>query len=115
MSEQRIRNNRLRRQRERRRHIWFLAVTASLIITVSFLTGSFLSNAKERQSQTAYKYYTSILIHEGDTLWSIARLYMDAHYDSEEAYIRELKQINALEDDHIRTGMYLVVPYYAVE
>lgn len=115
MSERRIRNNRLRRQRERRLHILFFVVAASLIIIVSFLAGSFLSDAKERQPQAEHKYYTSILIREGDSLWSIARLYMDTHYDSEEAYIRELQQINALEDDYIRTGMYLVVPYYAAE
>ena len=72
-----------------------------------------MSNAKELETPGEHKYYTSILIREGDTLWSIARTYMDLHYSSEEDYIRELCRINRLSDEELRAGMYLIIPYFS--
>lgn len=116
MSERRIRNNKIRRQRERRKNILLFVLTFSLALSLSVSAGSFLSNAKEHNAQTEYKYYASIPVSEGDTLWSIAKTHMGDHYDTVEDYIKELRQINSLNgDDSIKTGMYLVVPYYSTE
>ncbi len=113
MSERRIRNNRLKRQRECRRNRTLCVLAACLSLLFVFSTDSFLASASEHSGQTACKYYTSIRIQEDDTLYSIAGTYMDKqHYASEEAYIKELCRINFLEDEMIRTGMYLIVPYY---
>lgn len=115
MSERRIRNNRLRRQRERRKNILLFVLSICFAISLSFSAGSFLSNAKDYNTVTEYKYYASIPVEEGDTLWSIAKAHMGAHYDSVEDYIKELRQINSLNGEQITTGMYLVVPYYSTE
>ena len=62
-----------------------------------------------------YKYYTSIQIDSGMSLWEIAEEYMTEEYDSQEEYIREVKNINHLEDDLLYAGSYLCVPYYSSE
>lgn len=116
MSERRIRNNKIRRQRERRKNVLLFVLAFSLALSLSTSLGSFLSKAKEHNAHAEYKYYASIPVSEGDTLWSIARAHMGDHYDTVEDYIRELRQINSLNgDDSIKTGMYLVVPYYSTE
>lgn len=115
MNERRIYNNRIRRQRERRKNILMFVLTICLAVSLSFSVGSFLSNAKDNSSETEYKYYASIPVEEGDTLWSIAQTHMGMHYDSIDDYIKEIRQINSLNGEAITTGMYLVVPYYSTE
>lgn len=115
MNERRIRNNRIRRQRERRKNIIMLVMAVCLAISLSFSIGSFLSNAKDCNAQTEYKYYASIPVEKGDTLWSIAEAHMGVQYNSVDDYIEELCQINSLDGESITAGMYLVVPYYSTE
>lgn len=115
MSERRIRNNRIRRQRERRKNILMFVMTICLAVSLSFSVGSFLSNAKDGSVPTEHKYYASIPVEDGDTLWSIAETHMGTHYDSVDDYIKELRQINSINGEAITTGMYLVVPYYSTE
>ncbi len=112
ISERRIHSNRLKRRQERRRNVLLFVTTVWLVLSLTFTCSGFLSNAKEQEMSGEHKYYTSILIREGDTLWSIARTYMDHHYSCEEDYIRELCSINSLADEEIRAGMYLVIPYF---
>jgi len=57
------------------------------------------------------KYYKSIELKKGDTLWNIAETYMDESYDSVEDYISELKKLNNLTTDEIHEGNYLMVAY----
>lgn len=96
-SERRIKNNRIRRQKEMRKNFLLVIMTVCLVITFSISMNSFLSNAKDDSSQTSYKYYKSITIENSDSLWSIALEYMDAeHYDSVNDYIDEVKEMNHL-------------------
>ena len=112
-SERRIRNNRIRRQREMRKDFLMLVMTICLVITCSISFNSFRSNAKDDSVKTSYKYYKSIVIDNDDTLWSIAEEYMDdEHYDSINAYIQEVKNMNSLTDDEIQYGEHLIIPYY---
>ncbi len=113
-SERRILNNRLRRRRERRKNILLFILAVCLAFSLSFRLGGFLSNAESGREEAAqHKYYASIAVKEGDTLWSIAQEHMGTHYDSVESYIAELCRINSLDGDKIQAGMYLVIPYYA--
>ena len=114
--ERRIRNNKIRRQREMRRNALLVIITFCLIITVTVSMNSFLSNAKEESSPVYYKYFKSITIENGDTLWSIAQEYMDNdHYDTIQDYIHEVKKMNALSNDDITYGQHLIIPYYGTE
>lgn len=112
-SERRIRNNRIRRQREMRKNFLMFLMTLCLIITCSVSLNGFRSNAKDDSVKTSYKYYKSITIGNQDTLWSIAEKYMDdEHYDSISEYIDEVKNMNSLTDDEIQYGEHIVIPYY---
>lgn len=112
-SEQRIRNNRTRRKMELRRKFILCMLTFCLIVTFSVGVSGFLSNAKDRNSQVSYKYYTSITVSGDDTLWSIAEKYMDKdHYHSTNDYIQEVKNMNHLKSDVITYGEHLIVSYY---
>lgn len=112
-SERRIRNNRIRRQREMRKNFLLFVMTVCLVITCSISLNGFRSNAKDDSVKTSYKYYKSITIDNNDTLWSIAAQYMDhEHYDSVNDYINEVKNMNALTNDEIQYGEHLIVPYY---
>ena len=115
-SERRIKNNKIRRQKEIRKNFLMLVMTVCLVITFSISMNGFLSNAKDDSIETSYKYYKSITIENGDTLWSIAEEYMDAeHYDSVNDYIEEVRQMNTLVNDNITYGQSLIVPYYSNE
>lgn len=113
-SEQRIRNNRIRRRMELRQKFLISILTICLVITFSIGINGFLSNAKDHSSPVSYKYYTSITVSSEDTLWSIAEKYMDLeHYSSANDYIQEVKKMNHLQNDIITYGEHLIVPYYA--
>lgn len=67
------------------------------------------------EDPVSFKYYKSIEIQDGDTLWGIAEKYMDDEYDSVQDYIAELKEINQLVTDDIQSANYLTVVYYDTE
>lgn len=115
-SERRIRNNRMRRRKEMHKNILLVIMTLCLVVTFSLSVNSFLSNAKTDNDVVSHKYYKSITISNGDTLWSIAQEYMvGEHYDSINDYIKEVKSLNSLKSDNISYGASIIVPYYSYE
>lgn len=88
-----------------------------LFICLISFSGGILAHAMERRDtpETRYKYYTSIRIEPGDTLWEIAERYLCEESGSRETYIQELRQINGLSGSQIRAGQYLTVVYYSTE
>ena len=52
------------------------------------------------------------MIEYGDTLWDIAKEYYDSSLYTIPEYIEELKSINRLECDSIKSGSYIVVSYF---
>ena len=62
------------------------------------------------------KYYKSVTIMPGDTLWSIAEEYMDPmQYTDARDYIKELRQINSLGSDSIKSGCHIIVTCYSYD
>lgn len=112
-SERRIRNNRIRRKRELRKNIGMCLVTAALVCSCSILFFGFGTRAQGRDEEVFYKYYRSIVVENGDSLWDYAGEYGDSHYNSKQQYIQEVMQINGLSDDAITRGQHLVIPYYS--
>lgn len=89
----------------------FLLLTG---IVTGIIFGSVRANAA--QAQTPCKYYTSVCLEEGDTLWGLADRYMTEEYSGYSEYIEEVCSINHLfPDDTIHAGQYLTVPYYSAE
>ena len=106
-----------KRYYRRRRNLAVLISSLCLALAMAMLFGSFLSEAEAKEPEvTYYKYYANVEIQPGDTIWDLAEDYMDENYESREAYIREVKELNSLSDtDSIVSGQYLILPYYSTE
>lgn len=115
-SERRIRNNKIRRQRQLRRNVMLTIFTLVLILTLSIGGFAIGSKAQDKDSVVLYKYYTNIEVKYGETLWDIADIYFcEDKYDDYEHYISEVMHINGLYNEEISAGSYLIIPYYSVE
>lgn len=91
-------------------------VTVLLITGFSVCFFSFKTKAQNEAEEVAYKYYKSIVVDSGDTIWDYAEEYAhEDYYDSYESYIKEVIRINAMQDDSIQSGQYLIIPYYSYE
>lgn len=86
--------------------------TVTILSIFMFYTGPVL-NARAEHVNT--KYFTTIEVKSGDTLWDIAQEYRTAEYSGMEAYIDEVREINHIIGDEITSGCYLTIPYYAEE
>ena len=110
--ERRIRLNRIRRHRQLRRRIAFVAFIAAFSLTAGILICGVTASA-QGEGAAEKKYFTSIMVMPGDSLSSIAAAYAGGHYDSAAAYIEEVCETNhILNEDAIEAGSYLVIPYY---
>ena len=116
MNKQKIKNRRKVKAAKRR---MVLLLAAMLLITLGTVVfGSCLSSHAQDDEATLdreYKYYTSIQIQDGDSLWSIAEQYKTEHYESTQDYINELIILNDLTSETIHEGQYLMVAYYDSE
>lgn len=116
LSERRIRNNRIRRRRELRRRFFTFVFTLILSAGISVTFFSFRTKAQSSNEEIQYKYYKSIVIEPGDTLWNLAEEHGALeHYDSRQEYIEEVMRMNGLSDDQIVTGQYIIIPYFSSE
>lgn len=109
-------NKRRARALAKRRMI--LLLTTVLLITVGTIVfGSCFSLAQESDiaAKNQYKYYTSITIEQGDSLWSIAEEYKTDQYESTQEYIDELVLVNNLTSETIHAGQHLMIAYYDCE
>lgn len=104
-----------RKQIAKRRLILLFA--ALFVITVgSIVCGSIFSSAKNPATDIPqHKYYKSITIEKGDSLWSIAQEYRTDAYEDAHEYIDELIQLNGLTSRVIHEGQHLIVAYYDAE
>ena len=92
-----------------------LAIAIILIISLGILLGTGIrAMASSEKNIASYnKYYVSIRVESGDTLWSIADEYIDGFNLSKNDYITEICQINQISENDIHAGDYIVVPYYS--
>ncbi|MGI6070027.1 MAG: LysM peptidoglycan-binding domain-containing protein [Blautia sp.] len=91
-------------------------VFAGILLVVLLFTGfSFNSPASIAQNRDTVKYYTTVQVDAGDSLWSIAGEYMTPEYEDMDDYIEEIKSINGLRGNLIQQGGYLSIPYYAAK
>ena len=102
-------------QRERS-IILFLTTLLLVFIFAWFLSSKTdISSVKASSLENSYKYYTSVQVKQGDSLWSIANAYMTAECGDVSDYVDEIKELNHLNDDAIHAGEYILVPYYSLD
>lgn len=114
--EYRVYKRNIRRRRAFRRKLTLVAITFCLIMTCAISYHSIKSSATSG-ADMKFKYYTSITVQNGETLWGIADDYIDySQYKNKNAYISEVMSINQLDDaSDIISGQKLTVPYYSSE
>lgn len=85
----------------------FLSIAALLLISlcINFIPTTVKAETCEPTS------YESVLINNGDTLWSIAKEYNTSDISTND-YIDEIKTINGLTGDSINGGNYILIPVY---
>ena len=119
MTDKELRNykRRMRRQREIRRKCFTLLMTICLIVLCAISYHSISTSAHTNDKVTNFKYYTSVTVAYGETLWDIADTYIDYNeYKDKDDYITEVRSINHLDDENvIRAGQHIIVPYYSTE
>lgn len=105
-----------KRKKEARQKKQVGAVLGFFIISIASIGfGAVFASAHGtiKEEPVSYKYYKSIEIKDGDTLWSIAKEYMTSDYESIEDYIDELKELNQLGNNHtLISGKHLNIVYY---
>lgn len=101
-----------RKQRNSRnmRKPYFVLFLALLFFVLSFL--AFGGTKAKADAEATQKYYTSISVKQGDSLWSIAKSFAPAYGDIQ-AYVEELASINRMpQSSRLYPGQSLVVFYY---
>lgn len=90
-----------------------IILAAFVIVFSRFLKGT-ESLAQGEIQADRQKYYTNYVVAQGDSLWSIAGVYMTAEYGSVRDYIDEVIEANGLGGEGtIYEGQLLVLPYYS--
>lgn len=94
-----------------RRKCFSIYIVFAILVSIIILSVTLKTDAKEKNNDRI-KYYTSILIEEGDSLWSIAEEYRPDDNISVKKYIKDLKKMNNMHSDTIHAGNYLTIYYY---
>lgn len=85
-------------------------------VVIALSASVFEQKVNAQNDEILHKYYTSVTIEPGDTLWSIADTNYADGYDNHSDYIKEVMHINHLESsEQIISGTSLVIPYYSYE
>ena len=104
-----------RRNTKKRRQVQIIAsMIGVVVLTVFTLTMSAGKiNAESDLSKHSYKYFTTVYVEAGDSLWSIASKYATDEYSDLDMYIEEVKQLNGIKGINLQHGSYICVPYYS--
>lgn len=88
-------------------------ITALFIVTILGIAATVMTESRQvAGADGREKYFTSIQIKKGESLWSIAKRHISDEYSSVHEYVEEVCEANHIYDGEIKEGMYLVVPYY---
>lgn len=101
-------------EQRKRRTVVFSAVLAPMLACL-VLVMSLSIQSRAGEEHEVYKYYKSVEVASGDTLWTIADKYMGEGSFDKRDYIEEVKELNHMYSDDISAGEYLVVPFYSAE
>ena len=105
--------NRFSYKKRVRKSITKLAVIVFSIIAIVTIVVLVSGTAQAKEELCLNKYYKSVDVKAGETLWDIANENND-NYGDIDAYIAEVQKINNLgNSSDITAGMTIIVPYMA--
>ena len=105
----------IRRKRMMGNIIKVSLLSAFLLAGIFFFIFKAPVQAKE-EGETFFKYYDTIRVEKGDSLWTYAKLYSEGSGKSADEYIDEICSINHISRHAVlRSGTTLTVPYYSTE
>ena len=115
--ELRLYKRQLRRKQQIRRRVFTMITTICVIVFCAVSYQGICSLASSGEEQLKFKYYTQVTVAYGETLWDLSENYIDyEEYKDKNEYIEEVQSINHLaEEDSIRAGQTLIVPYYSYD
>lgn len=93
-----------------------MPVLFAVLATVGMISICAVSYRSIRTSASSgFKYYTSVTVENGETLWDIADEFIDYnYYKNKNSYITEVQNINHLDENcSIDAGQILILPYYS--
>lgn len=112
-----MKKNRIYRKKHAKKQlVRFLTALIIIVLTVCVIlfTNKNVTNADENEESVKLnKYYKTITIESGDSLWSIATEYKSGSHKTTKEYVKELKSMNNLSSDQIVSGQKLLVAYFA--
>ena len=92
--------------------IYSLLLTVCIIGSMAILFSNISLNAKASSDPAVCKYYKSVMVQNGDTLWKLAGEYSMPERESKEQFVNEVMKINHMSEDTLYSGAYIIVPYY---
>lgn len=104
-----------RRYRKVKAQKRLIAILIFITISAAILLGSSIHAFASSKSESLNKYYTSIRVEKGDTVWSLADKYNMGTDVTKQDYVDEVCQLNSLNDGKLTAGQYIVVVYYSAE
>ena len=115
--ELRIYKRQMKRRQQIQRKIFTVLATICVIVFCAVSYHGIRSLASNGDDQLKFKYYTQVTVAYGETLWNLSDDYIDyEEYKDKKEYIQEVQSINHLSDeDGIRAGQTLIVPYYSYD
>ncbi len=95
----------------------FFALVIIMLVSLGVLFGTNVKTLASSKADVASynKYYTSVRIEAGDTLWDMVDDYIEDLNISKREYIDEICRLNGIVEDEIHAGDYIVIPYYSDE
>ncbi|MCR4955867.1 MAG: LysM peptidoglycan-binding domain-containing protein [Lachnospiraceae bacterium] len=104
-----LRTNQVRRQKNL---LYISAIVVLSILIITIAVKIYTNPNKVEASNTGHYVYESILVEQGDSLWTIAKEHICTNDYSIDNYIREVKELNQLSEDDMNAGDYIVIPVY---
>lgn len=92
-----------------------IAIISIIVVSLAVLlgTGICVFANSEKDNRPVYKYYTSVQVTSGDTVWDMADRYIEGYDINKDAYVQEICELNHLQDGQIHSGDHLVMAYYS--
>lgn len=94
------------------RHNFIMIGVVLMVVLILVFSSIARASSNGNPNTGRAKVYSSIYVHEGDTLWTIAEAYMSEEYSSVDQYVNEVKQINHIGSRSLHAGCYITVPRY---